>query len=126
MTAHGSSRPEIAFVLLLLQAGSWLLASLASLPFALAGEPVITLLAVPTLLLAALTLLLAAAVVARRRRARRWAIALEVTCLVGSLLLLLLPVGSPSSLAALGANVALPAVVLFLLFGRRGRAAFGA
>ena len=122
----GSSRPEIVFVLLLLQAGSWMLAALASLPFALAGEPVVTLLAVPTLLLAALTLLLAAALVARSRRSRRWTIALEVTCLAGSLLLLLLPIGSPSSPVALGANLLLPAAVLWLLLGRGGRGAFGA
>jgi hypothetical protein len=121
-----SSRPEIAFVLLLVQAGAWLLAAMASLPFALGGEAAITLLALPTTLLATLTLLLAAGLVSRRRWARRWTLALEWTCLVGSLLLLVIPVGSPSSPVALAANVVLPAAVLCLLMGRRARAAFGA
>lgn len=121
-----SSRPEIAFVLLLLQAGAWLLAALASLPFALAGEAAITLLALPTTALAALTFVLAAALVARRRWARRWTLALEWTCLAGGLLLLLVPIGSRGGPVALAANLGVPAAVLCLLMGRRGRAVFGA
>lgn len=121
-----SSRPEIAFVLLLLQAGAWLLAALASLPFALGGEAAITILALPTTALATLTFVLATGLVARRRWARRWTLALEWTCLVGTVLLLAVPVGSPSSPVALAANLGVPVAVLCLLMGRRGRAVFGA
>lgn len=123
MTA--SSRPEMAAVLLLLQAGAGVLAGLGALPFALGGEPAMAGLAAFTAALVALTLLLAAGLALRRRWARAWTVALEWACLAGSLLLLLLPVGAPHGPVALLTGLGLPAALLGLLVGRRARAAFG-
>jgi hypothetical protein len=115
----------MAAVLLLVQAGTWLLAAVGALPFALAGETTMLALAVLTMALVALVLLLAAGLAGRRRWARSWTMALEWVCLGGSLLLLLLPIGTPRGLVALMVDVGLPAALLVLLTGRRGRQAFG-
>ena len=75
-----------------------------------------------SLLLALATCLLAIGVLWRRRRARRWVIALEVICLIGSLLLLVLPIGANHGPVALMTNVALPIALVLLL--RKPREAF--
>ena len=113
----------MAVVLLLVQASAWALAALSALPLAL-GQPGMLVLAALTGALIACGLLLAAGLACRRRWARGWTIALEWTCLVGSLLLLVLPIGTPHGLVALMVNVGLPAALLGLLMGRRGRQAF--
>jgi hypothetical protein len=114
-----SSRPEAAFVLLVMQSLLWAVAGLSAIPFALAGEIFMLGLCIASLLLALATCLLAIGVLWRRRGARRWVFALEVVCLVGSLLLLLLPIGANHGPVALMTNVALPIAVIVLLRGQR-------
>jgi hypothetical protein len=121
-----TSRPEAAFVLLLMQATLWAIAGLSAFPFVLAGEVFMFGLGLASILLAALACILGVGLVKRRRRARRWAIALEVTCLVGSLLQLTLPIGANHGPVSLLTNVGLPLAVIVLLRGRRMRAAFDA
>jgi hypothetical protein len=113
--ARSSSRPEAAFVLLLMQAMAWAIAGLSAIPFALAGELAMLALGLATLLFALGAAFVAIGVVWRRRWARRVALALEVACLVGSLLLLLLPVGANHGPVALLTNVAMPLAVIVLL-----------
>jgi hypothetical protein len=113
--AKSSSRPEAAFVLLLMQAMLWTIAGLSAIPFALAGEVYMLGLGIASLLLALGTCLLAIGVLWRRRSARRWVLVLEVVCLVGSLLVLLLPIGANHGPVALMTNVALPIAVIVLL-----------
>ena len=113
--AKSSSRPEAAFVLLLMQAMLWTIAGLSAIPFALAGEVYMLGLGIASLLLALGTCLLAIGVLWRRRSARRWVLLLEVVCLVGSLLVLLLPIGANHGPVALMTNVALPIAVIVLL-----------
>jgi CheY-like chemotaxis protein len=91
-------------------------------PFAIAGEVFMLGLGLASLLLALATCLLAIGILWRRSRARRWAVRLEVTCLAGSLLLLLLPIGANHGPVALMTNVALPIAVIVLL--RKPREAF--
>ena len=110
-----SSRPEAAFVLLLMQSMFWAVAGLSALPFAVAGEVFMCGLGLASLLLALATGLLAIGVLWRRRWARRWVIALEISCLIGSLLLLALPIGANHGPVALMTNVALPIAVFALL-----------
>jgi hypothetical protein len=110
-----SSRPEAAFVLLLMQTLLWTIAGLSAIPFALAGEVFMIGLGIASLLLALATCLLAIGVLWRRRWARRWVFALEIVCLVGSLLLLVLPIGANHGPVALMTNVALPIAVMLLL-----------
>ena len=110
-----SSRPEAAFVLLLMQSMFWAIAGLSAIPFVFAGEVFMLGLGLASLLLALATCLLAIGVLWRRRWARRWVIALEVTCLIGSLLLLVLPIGANHGPVALMTNVVLPIVVFLLL-----------
>jgi len=102
-------------VLLLMQSLSWLIAGISALPFALAGEIDMGVLGLITMLLALGTLLLGIGVLWRRRRARAWAIALEVVCLVGAALLLVLPIGYNGGVVSLMVNVALPIAVVVLL-----------
>lgn len=120
-----TSRPEMAMVLLLLQATFWFGAGVSALPFALAGELFMAPTGLVTMLLAAAALWLAVAVVHRRRRWRRWAMALEVVTLAGSLLQLVLPIGANHGPVTLLVNVALPLAVLLLLGGRRMKQHFG-
>jgi len=119
-----SSRPEMAAVLLLVQASVWALSAVAALPFVLGGEVGMLLLAALTGALVACALLLAVGLASRRRWARGWTIALEWTCLAGSALLMVLPIGSPHGLVALLVDLGLPVALLVLLMGRRGRRAF--
>jgi hypothetical protein len=117
-----SSRPEAAFILLLIQAVLWAMAGLSAIPFAFAGEVFMLGLGIASLLLALATCLLAIGILWRRRRSRRWVIALEIMCLVGSLLVLVLPIGANHGPVAIMTNVALPIAVLVLL--RKPREAF--
>jgi len=105
-----------------MQSLSWLIAGLSAAPFALGGEIFMAGLAVATLLLALGTCLVGIGVLWRRRRARGLAIALEVVCLFGSALLLLLPIGANNGPVSLLVNIALPIAVIVLL--RKDREAF--
>jgi hypothetical protein len=118
----GSSRPEAAFILLLMQAMLWTVAGISAMPFAVAGEVFMVGLGLASLLLALATCLLAIGILWRRKRARRWAMRLEIACLVGSLLLLALPVGANHGPVAWMTNVALPVALIVLL--RMPREAF--
>jgi hypothetical protein len=100
----------------------WLIAGVSAIPFAIAGELFMAGLALVTLLLALATLLTGLGVVRRRRGARRNALALEVICLAGSALLLLLPIGFNGGPVSLMVNVLLPVAVIVLL--RKDREVF--
>jgi len=113
--AETSSRPEAAFVLLLMQSLFWLIAGISAVPFALAGEVYMAALGLITMLLALATLLLGIGVLWRRRRARAWAIALEVVCLFGAGVLLVLPIGFNGGVVSLMVNALLPIAVIVLL-----------
>ena len=117
-----SSRPEAAFVLLLMQALLWTIAGISAIPFAIAGEVFMIGLGLASLLLALGTCLLAIGILWRRNRARRWAMRLEIVCLVGSLLLLALPIGANHGPVAWMTNVALPVALIVLL--RKPRESF--
>ena len=119
-----TSRPEAVFVLLLLQAIFWMVAGLSALPFALAGEVHMIGLGLATLLLALFVCLMGIGVLWRRRWARRAALVLEVICLLGAALTMLPPLGANRGPVALLVDVALPAAVIWLLWGRRTRAVF--
>jgi len=110
-----SSRPEAAFVLLTMQALLWTMAGISALPFALAGEVYMVGLGLASMLLALATCLLAIGILWRRSRARRWAMRLEIACLAGSLLLLLVPIGANHGPVAWMTNVALPVGLIVLL-----------
>src|SRR3982074_534491 len=88
------SRPEAAFVLLLLQAIFWMVAGLSALPFALAGEVHMIGLGLATLLLALFVCLMGIGVLWRRWWARRAALVVEVICMLGAGLTLLPPLGA--------------------------------
>ncbi len=118
----GSGRPEAAFVLLLIQSASWLLAGISAIPFAVAGERGMALLALLSILLASGTGWLGVALLYRARRARRLVLALQWTCLVGGLILWILPIGGSHGLVAFLTDLGLPALLLWLLHGRRARA----
>ena len=98
-----------------MQSLSWLIAGISAIPFALAGEVHMGVLGLITMLLGLGTLLLGIGVLWRRRRARAWAIALEVVCLLGAAVLLVLPIGYNSGVVSLMVNVALPIAVIVLL-----------
>ena len=117
-----SSRPEAAFVLLVMQSMLWAIAGISAIPFALAGEVFMLGLGVASLVFALVTCLLAIGVLWRRRRARRWVMALEIACVIGSLLLMLLPIGANHGPVALMTNLALPVAVFLIL--RKQREAF--
>jgi len=104
-------------VLLLIQASIWLLDALSGFVAGIAGQPGMLLLGLLTLLLAALTGWLGAAVLYRVRAARRLLIGLEWTCVVGTLLVWLLPGNAPGPVALL-TGLGLPAAVLWLLHVR--------
>jgi hypothetical protein len=121
-----TSRPEAAFVLLLLQSTFWAIAGLSAFPFALAGEFAMVGLGMASLLLALFTCLIGIGLLWRRRWARGWAIGMEVTCVIGSLLLLVVPIGANNGPVALMVNVALPIAVIWLLRGKKMRSLFAA
>ncbi len=116
-----SSRPEAAFVLLLMQAMFWTIAGLSAMPFALAGEYFMLAFGFASLLLALAICLLAIGVLWRREWARRCVIAIEIICLIGSLILWVLPIGANHGPVALMTNVALPIAVVLLLRNQRQR-----
>jgi hypothetical protein len=119
-----SARPEAAFVLLLMQSTFWFAAGLSAFPFALAGETWMIALGIASWVLAGLGCLLAVGLVGRSRRSRRWTLVLESACLIGSALLLLIPLGANRGPVSLMVNIALPLAVVVLLRGRKMRAAF--
>ncbi|MEO8744522.1 MAG: hypothetical protein ABI334_03060 [Candidatus Dormiibacterota bacterium] len=110
-----SSRPEAAFVVLLMQSLFWAMAGISAIPFAIAGEVFMLGLGIASLLLALATVFVAIGVIWRRRWARRWAVGLEAVCVAGSILLLVLPLGANRGPVALIANVVLPIAVIALL-----------
>ena len=120
-----SSRPEGAFVLMLMQSTFWTAAGLSALPFVLAGEPYMAVAAGASFTVAAATAGLATGVVWQRGWARRWTLVLESVCLAGAALQQLLPIGANHGSVALLVNLMLPAAVIVLLRGRRMRARFG-
>jgi hypothetical protein len=121
-----NSRPEAAFVLLLLQSMFWTIAGISAVPFAIAGETFMLGLGLASMLLALFTTMLGIGLLWRRRYARRMVLGLEIVCLVGSLLLLVLPIGANHGPVSLMTNVALPAAVILLLRGRTMRTLFSA
>jgi apolipoprotein N-acyltransferase len=121
-----TSRPEAAFVLLLMQGTFWAIAGISALPFSLAGQPFLIGLGLASILLAAAAISLAVGLLKRRPRSRRWAMRLEITCLLGSLLLLALPIGANHGPVSLLTNVALPLAAILLLRGKMMRSAFAA
>ena len=125
MNAPGStSRPEIAYVLLMVQAVLWMVAGLSALPFVLGGEIHMLGLGLATLLLALFVCLVGIGILWRRRWARRVAIWLEALCVIGSVLLFLLPIGANHGPVAVITNVVLPGALIWLLWGRKTRAVF--
>ena len=100
----------------------WLIAGMSALPFALGGEVFMAALGVLTMLLALATLMLAIGVLWRRRRSRGLVIALEVMCLFGTAVFLLLPIGFNSGVVSLMVNVGLPVAVIVLLRKESGEA----
>ena len=102
-------------MLLLMQSLFWLIAGISAAPFVLGGEVFMGALALATMLLALATLLLGVGVLWRRHRARGWAIALEVVCLAGTAILLLLPIGFNSGVVSVMVNVGVPVAVIVLL-----------
>ena len=115
--------PEIASVLVVTQASFSLVAGLSAIPFAIV-EPGLRVLSLVTILSAVAMFWLARNLRRQRRWARRWVIALETLSLVGSLLLMALPIGSMRGPVPILVNLLMPAAVLALLISRSGRAAF--
>jgi hypothetical protein len=124
VSSSQTSRPEAVFVLLLLQSIFWMVAGLSALPFALAGEIHMIGLGLVSLLLSLFVCLVGIGVLWRRRWARRTALVLEILCLAGSALVLVLPIGANRGPVALLVNVALPVAVMWLLWGKRARSLF--
>jgi hypothetical protein len=111
--------PEIASVLLGIQASLFLVAGLGALPFGIV-EPWMRLLGLATLLLAGCTFWLASGVRRHRRWAGRWTVGLEGFCVVVTLLLSLLPVNSLNGPVPALTNLMLPAAIAgLLLLGSR-------
>jgi hypothetical protein len=111
--------PEIASVLLGIQASLFLVAGLGALPFGIV-EPWMRLLGLATLLLAGCTFWLARGVRRHRPWARRWTVGLEGFCVVVTLLLSLLPVNSLNGPVPALTNLMLPAAIAgLLLLGSR-------
>ncbi len=105
---------EIASVLLSIQGSLFLVAGLGALPFGIV-EPWMRLLGLATLVLAGCTFWLARGVRCHRRWARRWTLVLEVLCVVGTLLLSLLPIGALNGPVPALSNLVLPAAIAGLL-----------
>jgi hypothetical protein len=124
MSEVQTSRPEGAFVLLLMQATFWITAGISAFPFVLAGEVIMAVLGAASLVLALFACVLAIGLVQRRHWSRRWAIALETICLAGSVLLLAVPLGANHGPVSLLVNIALPLAVVALLRGKQMRGVF--
>lgn len=119
-----TSRPEAAFVLLLLQATFWAGTALSAFPFALAGELFMIALGFATLMLAMSAVLLGAGLIRRRPRARSWTVRLEAVCVIGYVLALAIPIGTNHGPVAVTVNAVLPLAVILLVRGKKMRAAF--
>jgi hypothetical protein len=119
-----TSRPEAAFVLLLMQSTLWIVAGISAFPFALAGEHLMALLGVASFVLAAFACVLATALVRRSHWSRRWALVFEAVCLGGSALLLAVPIGANHGPVSWMVNILLPLTVIALVRGKRMRAVF--
>ena len=119
-----SSRPEAAFVLVLLQSTFWFAAGVSAFPFVLAGEIWMVALGIASFALAGLGCLLAIGLIRRSRRARLWTLGLEGACFVGSALLLSIPIGANRGPVSLMVNITLPLAVVALVRGKKMRAAF--
>jgi hypothetical protein len=119
-----SSRPEAAFVLLLMQSTFWVIAGLSAFPFVLAGETFMAVVGAASIVLGSVACLLAIGLVRRWPWSRRWAIALEAVSLAGSALLLAAPIGANHGPVSLMVNIALPLAVICLLRGRKMHAGF--
>jgi hypothetical protein len=117
-----SSRPEAAFVLLLIQALTWVIAGISALPFGIAGEVYMLALGAASLGLALAVVLAAIGVLWRRRYARRLVVGLEVLCLVGAMAHMALPIGANRGLVSVMVNLGLPLAVILLL--RKPRESF--
>jgi hypothetical protein len=98
-----------------MQSTFWAIAGLSALPFVLGGEFFMLGLGVASLLFALTMFLVALGVLWRRRWARRCVIVVEIICLVGSLVLLVLPIGANHGPVSLMTNVLLPIVVFVLV-----------
>jgi hypothetical protein len=123
-TTATTSRPEMVFVLVLLQSIFWMVAGISSIPFALGGELHMATLGLASLLFALFVCLVGIGVLWRRRWARRTALGLELACLLGAALELGLPIGANHGPVALLTNVVVPAAVMWLLWGRNTRSVF--
>ena len=106
--------PEIASVLLGIQGSLFLVAGLGALPFGIV-EPWMRLEGLATLGLAGFTFGLARGVRRHRRWARRWTVGLEGFCVVGTLLLSLLPLDALNGPVPALTNLVLPAAIAGLL-----------
>jgi hypothetical protein len=122
---NATSRPEAAFVLLLMQATFWFVAGVSALPFVLGGEIYMLLLAAFSFALAGFTVWSGMEVVWRRRWARRAVLVLEWICLIGSTLTFALPIGANRGPVSLLVSIVLPVVVILLLHGKAMRNQFG-
>ena len=110
-----SSRPEGAFVLLLLQSMFWFVAGVSAVPFGIAGERSMFGLALASMLLALGTALVAIGLLWRKQLARRVALVLESVCIAGTLILFAVPIGANHGLVAWMVNLGLPVAVVVLL-----------
>jgi hypothetical protein len=117
------SAPEIASVLVVIQASLSLVAGLSAIPFGIV-EPGFRVLSLLTILIATGMFWLARNLRRQRQWARRWVIALEALSLATSLLLMLLPIGAIRGPVPVLVNLVMPAAVLAALFSRAGRCAF--
>jgi hypothetical protein len=99
----------------MMQSTFWAIAGLSALPFVFAGEVFMLGLGVASLLFALTMFLVAIGVLWRRRWARRCVIVVEMICVVGSLLQLVLPIGANHGPVALMTNLLLPIAVFVLL-----------
>ena len=122
---NATSRPEAAFVLLLMQATFWFLAGISALPFVLGGELYMLLLAAFSFALAGFTVWSGMEVAWRRRWARRAVLLLEWICLIGSALTFALPIGANRGPVSLLVSIVLPVAVILLLRGKAMRNQFG-
>jgi len=118
------SRPEAAFVLMLMQSTFWFAAGVSAFPFVLAGEIWMLSLGLASIVLAGLGCALAMGLIRRSGRSRKWTLVLEGASLAGSALLLAVPIGANRGPVSLMVNIALPSAVLTLLHGKKMRDAF--
>jgi hypothetical protein len=112
------SGADVARVLLVVQASLWLLAGLSGILVGIFEHPLAPM-GAASVLLAAATFWLARAIGRRRRWPRRVTLALEVACILGSMLLVVLPLGAMRGPLPILTNLLLPGVILVLLVRHR-------